>query len=279
MELRKDNMLTSFSKNSLLLLIGGISLSVLAGMSSADAQQEPLRIGLAASANNEAIEAVLPRAKAAGLDVKLIEFNDWNMPNNALFEKSIDVNFYQHIPYLESASKGNGYNFVPVGIGFISVAGIYSNRIKNLADLKDKATVSVSNDPTNLGRALLLLQSANLIKLREGVGYAATVKDIVGNPKNLKIVPMAAQQVPRSLDDVDIAVTFPSFMRLAKLDADNALLFEVPQKIWAIRFVARMESKNDERIQKFIKIYQSAPETKEVLRRLYGNHVSFGWEE
>jgi D-methionine transport system substrate-binding protein len=272
-------MFTSFSKKTLLVLISAASLSATVGLSGARAQQGPLRIGLAASANNKAIEAVLPRAKAAGLDVKLIEFTDWNMPNNALLEKSIDVNFYQHIPYLESASKGNGYNFVPVGIGFISVAGIYSNRIKNLAELKDKATVSVSNDPTNLGRALLLLQSANLIKLRDGVGYAATIKDVVGNPKNLKIVALEAQQVPRSLDDVDIAVTFPSFMRLAKLDADKALLFEAPQKIWAIRFVTRPELQNDERIQKFIKIYQSAPETKEVLRGLYGSHVSFGWEE
>jgi len=159
------------------------------------------------------------------------------------------------------------------------VAGIYSNRIKNLSELKEGATVSVSNDPTNLGRALLLLQSANLIKLRDGVGYTATPRDIVGNPKNLKIVALEAQQVARSLDDVDIAVTFPSFMRLSGLNADNALLFEAPQKIWAIRFVARSESKNDERIQKFIKIYQSAPETKTVLRGLYGTHVSFGWEE
>lgn len=271
-------MLELFSKNRLLTLIGVLSLSA-AALSPAAAQQAPLRIGLAASANNKAIEAVIPRAKAAGLDVKLIEFTDWSMPNTALMEKSIDVNFYQHIPYLESASKGNGYNFVPVGIGFISVAGIYSNRIKNLSELKEGATVSVSNDPTNLGRALLLLQSANLIKLRDGVGYTATPRDIVGNPKNLKIVALEAQQVARSLDDVDIAVTFPSFMRLSGLNADNALLFEAPQKIWAIRFVARSESKNDERIQKFIKIYQSAPETKTVLRGLYGTHVSFGWEE
>lgn len=245
----------------------------------AQSQSAPLRIGLAASANNRAIEAVLPSAKAAGLDVKLIEFTDWNMPNVALAEKTVDLNFYQHIPFLESASKGNGYHFVSVGIGFISVAGIYSNKVKSLAELKEGATVTISNDPTNLARALLLLQAADLIKLRPGVSYEATALDIVENPKKLRIITLEAQQVARSLNDADLAVTYPSFLKLAGLNADNAVLYEQPDPIWAIRFVTRPELEKDERIQKFIKIYQNDPATKAVLHGLYGTHVSFGWEK
>lgn len=255
-----------------------IGLAIALCSAAAMAEQKSLKIGLAASANNRAIEAVVNRAKAEGLDVKLIEFTDWNAPNVALAEGSVDVNFYQHIPFLESAKKGNGYNFVPVGIGFISVSGIYSNKIKNLADLKDGATVTVSNDPTNLGRALLLLRDAKLIELRDGVGYGATLSDIVENPKKLKIVPLEAQQVVRSIDDADIAVTFPSFLRLVGVDPNGALLYEKPQEIWAIRFVTRPELQADERIRTFVKIYQEAPETKATLRQLYGNLVSFGWD-
>ncbi|GGC77631.1 MetQ/NlpA family ABC transporter substrate-binding protein [Chelatococcus reniformis] len=245
----------------------------------AAAETAALKIGLAASANNKAIEAVLDRARAQGLDVKLVEFTDWNAPNVALAEGAVDVNFYQHIPFLEAAKKGNGYDFVPVGIGFISVSGIYSKRIKDLAELKDGATVTISNDPTNLGRALLLLRDAKLIKLRDGADYRATLSDIVGNPKRLKVVPLEAQQVVRSIDDADIAVTFPSFLRLVGVDPNGALLYEKPQKIWAIRFVTRPQQQADERIQRFIQIYQDAPETKAVLKGLYGDLVSFGWEQ
>lgn len=269
---------TGWLKRGLSLLgLAALTLSITSGHSFSS--EAPLRIALAASANNRAIEAVVPIAKAQGLDVKLVEFSDWISPNVALAEGSVDLNFYQHIPFLEASKAGNGYDFVPVGIGFISVSGIYSKKLTSLDQLKDGATVTVSNDPTNLGRALLLLQDAGLVKLRDGANYTATPEDIVENPKRLKIVPLEAQQVVRSIDDTDIAVTFPSFLRLVGVDPNGALFYEKPSEIWAIRFVARPDNQHDERIAKFIKIYQSAPETKAALRQLYGDLVSFGWEK
>jgi hypothetical protein len=127
--------------------------------------------------------------------VKIIEFTDWNTPNAALANKDIDVNYFQHIPFLENAKKQGGYNFVAIAPGTIMKIGLYSKKIKRFDELKDGATVAIANDPVNGGRGLLLLQRAGLIKLKPGIDYRATTLDITDNPKHLKIVQLEASQL------------------------------------------------------------------------------------
>jgi D-methionine transport system substrate-binding protein len=253
----------------------GIGVVSLSGPSLAD--DRPLRIGLATSIANDAVRHAAKLAEEQGLQVKIIEFTDWVTPNTALASGDVDVNYFQHIPYLENAKQANGWKFKAVAPGYNSVSGIYSEKIKSLDDLPDGARVSIANDPINTGRALLFLNSLGLIKLKHGADFHATVLDIVDNPKNLKFIQVEAQQVVRSLPDVDIIVSSPSFIKLAQKDPDSALVFEKPDTVYAMQWVTREEDASDPRLAKFISIYQTDPAVKPMLTELYKGHVTFAW--
>jgi D-methionine transport system substrate-binding protein len=257
-----------------------LMLTFAVAASSAHAADTPtLTIGIATTPQIGALQEAAREAKAQGLDVKIIEFTDWNTPNAALANKDIDVNYFQHIPFLENAKKQGGYNFVAIAPGTIMKIGLYSKKVKSFGQLKDGATVAIANDPVNGGRGLLLLQRAGLIKLKPGVDYRATTLDIVDNPKHLKIVQLEASQLARSLDDVDLAEGYPSFIKLAgTADPNSALLFDgVENKIFAIQFVVRPESANDPRILKFISIYQHSPQVRAELDKAFGNLYAVAW--
>jgi D-methionine transport system substrate-binding protein len=243
------------------------------------ADTSALKIGTATSPQIEALKVAAREAKAQGLDVKIIEFTDWNTPNAALANKDIDVNYFQHIPFLENAKKQGGYDFVAIAPGTIMKIGLYSKKVKRFEDLKDGATVAIANDPVNGGRGLLLLQRAGLIKLKPGVDYRATTLDIVENPKHLKIVALEASQLARSLDDVDLAQGYPSFIKLAgTTDPNSALLFDgLENKNFAIQWVVRPESVNDPRIRKFISIYQHSPAVRAELDKAFGTLYAVAW--
>lgn len=251
-----------------------IALLALSGAAMAD---QPLRIGLAASPANDAVRHAAQLAEKQGLAVKLIEFTDWVTPNTALADKEIDVNYFQHIPFLENAERANKWDFKPVAPGYISWLGAYSDKLKSIGDLPDGAKVSIANDPVNTGRALLFLQSLGIIKLKAGADFSATLGDIVDNPKHVKIIQVEAQQVVRSLPDVALGLTFPSFVKLAGQDPNGALVFEKPSTIYAIHWVTRTDGANDPRLAKFIEIYNSDPEVKPLLTKLYSGQISFGW--
>src|SRR3990167_4384820 len=123
-----------------------------------------------------------------GLHVKIVEFNDYNMPNQALEDGAIDVNIFQHYPFLLNQIRLHGYAFSPVGDTFVFPMGLYSDKVKSLAALPAKSTVVIPNDPSNEARALLLLQTAKLITLKPGAGIDATTHDVIHNPKDLRIV-------------------------------------------------------------------------------------------
>ncbi|ADG19725.1 MetQ/NlpA family ABC transporter substrate-binding protein [Paraburkholderia atlantica] len=240
---------------------------------------QTLKIGTSTSPQIEALKTAAQEAKQQGLDVKIIEFTDWNTPNAALANKDIDVNYFQHIPFLENAKKQGGYDFVAIAPGTIMKIGLYSKKVKRFEDLKDGATVAIANDPVNGGRGLLLLQRAGLIKLKPGVDYRATTLDIVDNPKHLKIVALEASQLARSLDDVDLAQGYPSFIKLAgTADPNSALLFDgLENKNFAIQWVVRPESVNDPRILKFISIYQHSHAVRVALDKAFGNLYAVAW--
>lgn len=169
-----------------------------------------------------------------GLDVELVTFNDYVLPNEALSKGDIDANAFQHKPYLDQQLKDRGYKLVAVGNTFVYPIAGYSKKIKSLDELQDGSQVAVPNDPTNLGRSLLLLQKVGLIKLKDGVGLLPTVLDVVENPKNLKIVELEAPQLPRSLDDAQIALavintTYASQIGLTRRKTVSLLKIKSPR--------------------------------------------------
>ena len=268
--------LRSFTPRRLALGAAALGLLLAGGLAQAD---EPLKLGTTA-AFAPPLEVAVAEAKAQGLDVELVEFTDWIAPNVSLANGDIDVNYFQHIPFLENAKKEGGYDLVPVARGVINNVGLYSKKHKDFASLPDAATVAIANDPVNGGRGLQLLEKAGLIKLKPGVGYKATLEDITENPKHLKIIELEAVQLVRALDEVDLAQGYPHYIRLAgTLNPESALLFDgLDHPEYIIQFVAQPQKAKDARVLKFIDIYQHSPKVRAALDKAHGNLYQAGWE-
>ncbi|AMG89087.1 MetQ/NlpA family ABC transporter substrate-binding protein [Bordetella bronchiseptica] len=246
------------------------------------AQQAPLRIGVIASVANEATEIAIAQARAQGLEVKLIEFNDWVMPNIAAAEGSIDANFFQHEPFLQLFNRSRGTHLTPIAYGYSTTIGLFSKKLKKGDAIPQGATIAVPNDPVNTGRALQLLASIGLIGLKPGAGHQATLQDVTDNPRRIKLVQLEGSQSARTFDDVTASVTYTTFAKHAGIDEKDGLAFDNtdPETVrrYAIRWVATPERAQDPRLLAFIRIYQSSPEVKATLRRLYGELIDFPWE-
>ncbi|MBQ6296838.1 MAG: MetQ/NlpA family ABC transporter substrate-binding protein [Selenomonadaceae bacterium] len=190
------------------------------------AKEVTLKIGATPVPHAEILEEIKPDLKEKGITLEVIEFNDYVQPNIALNDKELDANFFQHEPYLNDFVKEHkDVKLKNAGGVHIEPMGIYSKKIKDLKELADGATVSIPNDPTNGGRALLLLQKAGLLKLKDGVNEMATVQDIAENPKNLNIQEVEAAQLPRTLEDVDISIINTNFAMNADLNPMKDALF------------------------------------------------------
>jgi len=214
-----------------------------------------------------------------GLEVELVQFNDYVMPNEALLQGDIDVNAFQNKPYLDVQSKQRGYQFAIVGNTFVYPIAGYSKKIKSLAELKDESTILIPNDPTNSGRALLLLEKVGLLKLKEGVGLLPTVTDIVENPKKIKILQLEAPQLPRALDDANVAIaiinnTFATPVGL--ISTRDGLFVEDKESPYVNAIVARADNKNQQKVKDFVKAYQSAEVEKAALEQFKGGAIK-GW--
>ena len=198
---------------------------------SAVTAQTVLKVGATPSPHAEILNLIKDDLKAQGIELKVVEFTDYVTPNEALNSGDIDANYFQHLPYLESFNKDRNFNLVSAGGIHIEPLAIYSGTKKGakkyakLADLKAKATIAIPNDPTNEGRALLLLQSAGLITLKANAGLTATPKDIASNPKKLKFKEVEAASLPRVLTDVDAAVINGNYALDAGLSASKDGLF------------------------------------------------------
>jgi D-methionine transport system substrate-binding protein len=212
-----------------------ISMIVLA--STAFATKETLNFGVAPGPYGDLVKKALkPGLEKKGYKVEVKEFSDYVQPNLALNNGSINVNLFQHLPYLEKFSKDKGLNISP--IRFQKAAkepitvptaglGLYSRKIKSIDQLKSGDEITIANDPTNLARALRLLQKVGLIKLKADIDPAkASEKDIAENPKGIKVRPIEAAQIPRSLDSVTIAVINGNYAIAAGIPLDSALIKE-----------------------------------------------------
>ena len=223
----------------------------------ADAKEVTLKIGASPVPHAEILNAVKDNLKKDGVNLEIVEFTDYVQPNLALAEKELDVNYFQHKPYLDQFCKDRNLKLVSVANIHLEPMAVYSSKYKQISEVPEGAHVAIPNDPTNGGRALLVLQSAGLIKLRDGAPITATPQDIVENPKNLQFSELEAPQLPRSLEDADISVINMNFALEAKLDPTQAVYTEGKDSPYANIVVVREGDENRPEIQKLVKALQS----------------------
>ena len=185
-----------------------------------------ITVGASPAPHAEILEAAKPLMAEAGYDLVIKEYNDYVQPNMAVESGDLDANYFQHLPYLEEFNAEKGTKLVSVKMIHYEPFGIYAGKTASLDALQDKAKIAVPNDTTNEARALLLLEAQGLIKLKEGAGFNATKKDIAENPKNLDIIESEAAQIPRALQDVDLAVINGNYAIAAGLKVADALATE-----------------------------------------------------
>ncbi|WP_296097376.1 MetQ/NlpA family ABC transporter substrate-binding protein [Dialister sp.] len=224
----------------------------------APAEKKEITVGITPGYSEKVMEYVAQEAEKQGLKVNIKSFSDYVTPDQALAAGDIDLNSFQHGPFLDAFNEKNGTKLVSIGNTYLAPLRIYSNKVADVKDVPDGAKVAIPNDPSNGGRALLLLDHQGLLKLKEGTDPTkAVVGDIAENPKNLQIIELEAAQLPRSLDDVSIAVINAGYAKSAGLDTKKALATEDNTSPYVNIIAAREQDKDNPTYQKFVKIFQS----------------------
>ena len=219
---------------------------------------DKIKVGTTSGPDVEILEKAREVAAKNGLTVEIVEFSDYVAPNLALAAKDIDLNSFQHLPYLDNFNRERQLNLVSIGATYISPIGFYSNKIKDLKEVKKGDSLAIPNDATNGGRALLLLQKAGLLTLKTGTGLEATPFDIEKNSLDLKIVELDAAQTPRSLKDVAAVAINNTFAIPAGLHpARDAIYLEDLDSPYVNVIAARPEDRDNPLYKKFVAAYQS----------------------
>ena len=248
-----------------------------AGSSAAEATGDKvITVGASPSPHAEILEAAKEALKAEGYELKVVEYTDYVQPNLALESKSLDANYFQHLPYLENFNKERGTKLVSVAAIHYEPFGIYAGKSKDLKSLPDGAKIAVPNDVTNEARALLLLADQGLITLKDNTDINATKQDIVENPHKIEIVEVEAAQVPRSLQDVDFGVVNGNFAIASGLNVADALATEaadsVAAKTYANIIAVREGDEKNEKTQALVKALTTA-EIKQFIENKYQGAV------
>lgn len=225
----------------------------------AHAEDKHLKIGIVGGEDEEVWAVAAEQAKAKGLDLELVVFNDYTQPNEALQNGEIDANAFQHKPYLDAQIAGNGYTITPVGLTAVWPIGLYSKKYKTVAELPEGAILGVPNDPSNAGRALNLLAAQGLITLKPDAGILATVADITDNPKHLEIKELDAGVVGRAIDDLDAAVVNTDWALKSGLDADKDRIAQeaVENNPYSNFIAVRTDRKDEAWVKDLVGAYQN----------------------
>lgn len=274
-----------------LLLTGTLALGLLAGCGSNGggaaatptpatggdpAQAVTLKIGASPAPHEEILQVVKEILAGQGITLEIVEFTDYIQPNEAVESGDIDANYFQHITYMNNFNAEQGTHLASVAEIHYEPMGIYAGRVASLTGLPDGAEIGVPNDPTNGGRALLLLQEQGLITLPEDAGLEPTVLDIVDNPHNFKITEMEAAQLPRSLDSLDVAVVNGNYAIQAGLKVSDALAIESAEGTAGTAYVNVLTVKegreNETAIQALAEAMKSQ-QVKDYITETYGGAV------
>lgn len=244
------------------------------GLSLAGCKDDSLKVGVTAGPHAIIMEKIKEEAEKQGLKIKIIEFNDFILPNAALDQKDLDLNSYQHKPFLENQVKTKGYKIESIATTVVMPLGVYSQKLTDLSQISEGSKIAVPNDPSNESRALKLLEKTGLIKINEA--ELPTVLDITENPKNLSILEIEAPQLPRVLSEVDLAVINTDWVLLAGLDPHKALITEGIDSPYVNVIAIRQGDESREDIKKFVEIYQS-PETKQFILEKFKGAILPSW--
>jgi len=243
--------------------------SAVLGLSVATVQAETLTVAASAVPHAEILEFVKPLLAREGVDLQVKVFDDYVQPNVQVSEKRIDVNYFQHQPYLDKYNQSHGTNLVGVVAVHIEPFGLYSRHIKKLNELSSGATIAIPNDPSNVGRALLLLAHNGLITLKNPNNLLATTQEIVSNPMGLKIRELDAAVLARVLDQVDAAVINTNYALEAKLvPTRDAIVLESGRSAYANLLVARPDNKNSVAVRKLAAALNS-PQVRQFIETKY----------
>ena len=252
------------------LLITFALAAVLTGCSKKD-DGKVITVGATPEPHAEMLNLIIDDMAEIGYTLKVQEFTDYVTPNEAVEAGEIEANFFQHIPYMESFNEERGYHLVKVVGTHVEPLALYSKKVSDYNNLPEGSVVAIPNDPTNEGRALLLLQSAGLIKLDEKAGLTAVPADVVENPKNFKFQEIEAASLPRVLDDVEAAVINGNYAIPAGLTATkDGLYIEGADSPYVNVITVREGLENDPRVQALAKAITS-DEVKDYLKKTYPN--------
>lgn len=243
----------------------------------ASAEKTKLTIGISAGHEEEIWAKVKELAAKDGLELDIVTFNDYVQPNLALAEGNLDANAFQHLPYLEQFNKDHNLDIVSIADTLNYPMGIYSEKIKSVSDIKAGDTVGLPNDPTNGARALILFERAGLIKLKDGVGIKATVRDIAENPLNLKFQELEAPFIPKALGDLTAAVINTNFaLENGLIPTKDSIFIEPNDSPWVNIIAVNAKDKDNPVFQKVIKAYHS-DEVKQLIQEKFGDFIVPSW--
>lgn len=249
----------------------------LAALFAGSALAETIKVGVTPAEHAQIMEQVKKVAATKGLDIEILDFSDYVVPNQALADGELQANSFQHQPYLDNQIADRKFDIVSVGTTITTPMGVYSKKVKSLDELKDGATVGIPNDPTNGGRALLVLASKGVLKVNEAVGLKVTPADITENPKNIQIVELDAAQLPRSLDDTDASVINTNYATAAGLNPKkDAVAIESEKSPYANVIAVRTEDKDKPWVKTLVESYHS-PEVKNFILEKYNGTVIPSW--
>lgn len=237
---------------------------------SADAsKKQVIKLGVTGD-DHKVWDNVKERLSKENIELKIVSFSDYVRPNMALNDGEIDANAFQTVAYFEQFKKDRNLDLVSIANTVLAPMAIYSGNLKDLKELKDGDKIAIPNDATNGGRALLLLQEAGLIKLKEGSGITPTVKDIVENPKNFEVIPLVATQIPRSIKDVAVAaINNGVAVEAGYSPLEDSIYIEDTKKDSVKNYfniiAARAKDKDNAALKRLVEIYQT-DETKKLIK-------------
>jgi D-methionine transport system substrate-binding protein len=255
------------------LALSAFAVLALAGT----AHAETIKVGVTPGPHAQVMEAVKPIAAKKGLDIQIVEFSDYVVPNAALEAGDLQANSFQHQPYLDNQVADRKFKIESVGSTVNFPMGVYSKKYKSWDAIPTGASLSIPNDPTNGGRVLLLLRDKGVLKLKDGVGFKPSIADITENTKKLKIVEIDAAQTPRTLDDVDAAAVNTNYATQAGLDpVKDAILREDPKGPYANVIAVRSADKDKPWVKILVESYQS-PEIRDFITTKFKGAVLPAW--
>lgn len=247
------------------LLTAGLVLAAVPALA------ETIKIGVTPGPHAQIMEVVREVAKADGLDIEILEFSDYVVPNQALHDGELQANSFQHKPYLDNQVKDRGFDLVEVAQTVNFPMGLYSKKVKSFGELKDGAVIGIPNDPTNSGRALLILQDAGYIKLNPEKGLKVGPADVTENTKNFSFIELDAAQLPRSLDDTDASAINTNYALEAGLNPTQDAILKEGAKAPYINLIAvRSADKDAEWVAKLKAAYHSEKVKAFVLETFKG---------